>query len=459
MANISLGNTVTTGLVFSSDTTGNLVLTSTGGYLNLGAVTGGLVLPTGNSSQRPSTVANGTLRYNTTTSSVEGYVAGAWGAIGGAGGGITWANVQTGNFTAAVGNAYPVSTANASVYVTLPSSPGAGNTVQIVDYAQTFATNNCILNPNGGKISANTANISITTNGTSVTLVYIDSTRGWIPVDGFVSPPVGPYAVDYLIVAGGGGGGSGLAGGGGAGGVLTGTLTVSPGTAYAITVGGGGAGGAGTAYNTGVNGSNSTALGFTCVGGGYSGAYNQNGNPGGSGGGGGGTDSSYPGSRTGGSGTAGQGNAGGSGSPSSQNPQSYAGGGGGGAGAAGASMSGSTAGAGGVGISSSISGSATYYGGGGGGGAYSPGGGSAAGGGTGGGGAGSLLGSGTPGTTGTGGGGGGGGYNSGALGGGAGGSGIVIIRYLGSQRATGGTITSTGGYTIHTFSSSSTFTA
>jgi hypothetical protein len=43
---------------------------------------------------------------------------------------------------------------------------------------------------------------------------------------------------------------------------------------------------------------------------------------------------------------------------------------------------------------------------------------------------------------------------------GNGGSGVVIIRYLGSvQRATGGTVTITGGYVIHTFTSSGTYTA
>jgi hypothetical protein len=47
---------------------------------------------------------------------------------------------------------------------------------------------------------------------------------------------------------------------------------------------------------------------------------------------------------------------------------------------------------------------------------------------------------------------------SGALGA-NGGSGIVIIRYLGAQRGTGGTVTSSGGYTIHTFTSSGTYTA
>ena len=43
--------------------------------------------------------------------------------------------------------------------------------------------------------------------------------------------------------------------------------------------------------------------------------------------------------------------------------------------------------------------------------------------------------------------------------GGNGGSGIVIIRYSGSQGATGGTVTSSGGYSIHTFTGDDTFRA
>jgi hypothetical protein len=37
---------------------------------------------------------------------------------------------------------------------------------------------------------------------------------------------------------------------------------------------------------------------------------------------------------------------------------------------------------------------------------------------------------------------------------GAGGSGVVIISYPGAQQYTGGTVTSSGGNTIHTFTSS-----
>jgi hypothetical protein len=55
---------------------------------------------------------------------------------------------------------------------------------------------------------------------------------------------------------------------------------------------------------------------------------------------------------------------------------------------------------------------------------------------------------------------GGGGSGSGTGNGAAGGSGVVIVRYLGSvARATGGTVTITGGYVYHTFTVSGTYIA
>jgi hypothetical protein len=69
--------------------------------------------------------------------------------------------------------------------------------------------------------------------------------------------------------------------------------------------------------------------------------------------------------------------------------------------------------------------------------------------------------SGQAGSPNTGSGGGGAAYNAtpgSSADGGAGGSGVVIVRYPGPQKATGGTITNIGGYTIHTFTTSGTFT-
>ena len=114
---------------------------------------------------------------------------------------------------------------------------------------------------------------------------------------------------------------------------------------------------------------------------------------------------------------------------------------------------------GGPGKLSSITGSGVYYGGGGAvGGCCNRG---TANGGIGGGGnAGNENVDGSDGGVNTGGGGGGGGsYFNRATFGGNGGSGIVIIRYAGSQKATGGnSIYSNNGYTIHVFTSSGTFT-
>lgn len=277
------------------------------------------------------------------------------------------------------------------------------------------------------------------------------------------SQPAG-YSVNYLVVAGGGGGSGPGGAGGGAGGLLTASTTLLSGAAYTITVGAGGAGGIGAlTTNTGTSGSNSSiATVVTSIGGGGGGSSSTgasiNGLSGGSGGGGGGLSTDPP--RSGGAGTAGQGFSGGN---ANSSVPGYGSGGGGGASAVGANGTSTVSGNGGNGAASSISGASITYAGGGGAGLYIA---NTTGGlgGTGGGGNGSAT-SGTAGQSGTtnlGGGGGGGSYNaSGTVSsaGGAGGSGIVIISYLGSQRGTGGTVTSSGGYTIHTFTSSGTYTA
>ena len=237
-------------------------------------------------------------------------------------------------------------------------------------------------------------------------------------------------SVEYLIVAGGGAGGANHAGGGGAGGVLTGRSSVTP-QAYTITVGTGGAplASSTTATSAGLTGGNSSALGFTSIGGGIGGNRNDvaptsPGQPGGSGGGGGGAQAAYAANYAAGSGTPGQGNVGGT-------AINIYGGGGGGAGEAGKPGTGinSDSGNGGIGIVLAISGTTTFYGGGGGGGYNRALGENNGRGGSGGGGQGGIP-AGDPGTTGaanTGGGGGGGG--AGGQPGSAGGSGIVIIRY------------------------------
>jgi Bacterial Ig domain len=249
---------------------------------------------------------------------------------------------------------------------------------------------------------------------------------------------------EYLVVAGGGGGGTdgnGGGGGGGGGGVIYSMAPLTSGTSYAVTVGAGGV--------AETNGGNSVLATLATAAGGGKGARGNgtgwSGN-GGSGGGGGGNAFGN------GTGTIGQGTDGASGFAGFNTIAR----GGGGGGATSPGVSGQISGAGGTGYTSSLSGLSTVYGSGGGGGLY---------GGAGGAGGTNAGNGGTNGTPGNGvanrgGGGGGSSYDGGAGGivGGAGGSGIVIIRYPGTAVATGGTITTSGGYTIHTFTTSGTFT-
>ncbi|MCP4798645.1 MAG: LamG domain-containing protein [bacterium] len=149
--------------------------------------------------------------------------------------------------------------------------------------------------------------------------------------------PAGLSSATYLVVGGGGGAGSGRqgdygGGGGGAGGLRTGSLPVSGGSSYTVTVGAGGSGGPGGsvgAGSPGTSGGNSTFATITSAGGGK-GSYNNQQQMG-AGGSGGGNDGGGAGSPAAGntpSTSPSQGNPGGNGSH-------YQGGGGGGSGGSG----------------------------------------------------------------------------------------------------------------------------
>ncbi len=173
-------------------------------------------------------------------------------------------SIKTATFTAANGEGYFCNTSGGAFTVNLPAGT-ANAIVAISDYASTFQTNNVTITPNGtDKINGQNANATLSTQGIAVSLVYVDSTRGWKSVTGSDNnttgiPPfiaatggtitccgdfkihtfTGPgtftvtrtavcaadNVVDYLVVAGGGSGGGAVpggpvnsSGGGGAGG-------------------------------------------------------------------------------------------------------------------------------------------------------------------------------------------------------------------------------------------------
>ena len=369
--------------------------------------------------------------------------------------------------TMVAGRGYFVNNTSAAGIVKLPASASAGDTIKIKDYAGNFGTNNLIIQRNSHKIQGEANDSKLDTNKASVTLIYVNATKGWLFVNesnvgllntpfieatgGTVTTtgnfkvhtftgdgnfivsnaglPAGSTKVDYLVIAGGGGGGAGsnstnigTGAGGGAGGHRTtfpspgcnaGAFPISVQT-YPITIG---SGGAGSTFDRGGSGSNSVFSTITSAGGGGGGGNDTpNGIAGGSGGGGsksgsGGGGNTPPVSPS-------QGNSGGNGGPSSAS-------GGGGIGSSGSPAPGSSGGNGGNGTANSITGSSVTRAGGGGGRGDNGTGGS---GGSGGGGAAGTGGpdGGDAGTANTGGGGGGGAFTPGA---GAGGSGVVIIRY------------------------------
>jgi len=224
----------------------------------------------------------------------------------GATGAVSWnTTVKTSGFTATAGEGYFVNTTGGAVSVNLPAGT-AGAVVGFKDYANTFDSNAVTLVQNGSdKIGGSTVNAKLNIEGQAVTLVFIDSTKGWLVTDSglqsdasqaefvtatggtittsgdfkihtFTGPGTfcvssagnlsGSNTVSYAVVAGaGGGGGSALnyysGGGGGAGGFREGrtttcSYTVSPLNApaglpvsvqgYPITVGGGGTAGGGS---------------------------------------------------------------------------------------------------------------------------------------------------------------------------------------------------------------------
>ena len=232
-------------------------------------------------------------------------------------------DVKTGNFTASNGEGYFVNTTSGAITVTLPASPSAGNIVAIADYAGTAATNNITIGRNGSNIEGSAIDGIISANRDAITLVFVDSTQGWLAVNdnesSFLAPAyvtatggtittsgnfkihtftgpgtftvscagnaVGSNTVDYLVVAGGGGGGANAGGGGGgaggyreSGGTASGCYTVSPlgsspssvaalpvtAQGYPITVGGGGNGGSFTGSEPGV-GSNGNPSVFSTI--------------------------------------------------------------------------------------------------------------------------------------------------------------------------------------------------
>jgi len=299
--------------------------------------------------------------------------------------------------TAATAKGYFLNTTAGTITINLPAGV-AGSIVGISDYASTANSNNITVSPNGtDKINAVNDDYTISTKGLAVTLVYVDSTRGWKSVTGSsadataVSPTYivatggnaivtcgdykthiftgpGSFCVacvascapnnvtDWAVVAGGGGTFRLSSAGAGAGGMRF--FSTAPGSnspinnsgaspncsvtvtasCYPITVGGGGAPGPSGSAGVATVGGNSQFSSIASIGGGRGGTSGQGpGDAAGQAGGSGGGGDYNVGSKAGGSGNTPPETPpqGNDGSPGNCHPTCYASGGGGGAGAAG----------------------------------------------------------------------------------------------------------------------------
>jgi len=434
-------------------------------------------------------IANAKLANSTTT--ING-TAIALGASGNIVAGTDWQAVKTANYTAVAGQGIFCNTTAGAFTITLPASPSVGDEVHIVDYANTFATNNLTVARNSSPIDGGTSNAVLNIERTSARFVYVDGTKGWRTIfeevtsaynaeyvaatGGTVSTsgdykihlfnsssnfvvsaggnPTGSSRVDYLVLAGGGaGGGKYIAGGGGAGGfrestpnpaawtgspLATSTGITAAAQTYPITVGAGGAGNNQGGATDSTNGSSSTFSTITSAGGGF-GKQHQTfpgrpgrGGDGGSGGGangGGGTSNCSPGNLVKGNGNTPPV------SPSQGNPggngsgNSPNNGAGGGGGAGGAGGCGASTSGGNGGAGVASSITGSAVTRAGGGGGNSYGGGTPGTGGSGGGTAGVTDGNATAASANTGSGGGGVDSRAGTHTGGNGGSGVVVLRY------------------------------
>ena len=75
------------------------------------------------------------------------------------------------------------------------------NIVAIADSAGTAATNNITIGRNSSKIEGGTSDGTIYENRDSITLVYVDATQGWVPVNNNEKSSLPPP--EYVAASGG----------------------------------------------------------------------------------------------------------------------------------------------------------------------------------------------------------------------------------------------------------------
>ena len=110
----------------------------------------------------------------------------ASGVIAPTAGGLSWSSaIITGStVTVEASNGYWINTTSNACTVTLPSSAEIGDQIVLADYARTWSTNNVIIDSNGLNFQGDpdTYTVDYSTVGQSLSIVYSDATKGWVPI-------------------------------------------------------------------------------------------------------------------------------------------------------------------------------------------------------------------------------------------------------------------------------------
>ena len=169
----------TNGQALITDGSGTLSFSTIGGSQNLFAnvAVSGQNNITADSTTDTLTFAAGSgisITTNSTTDTVT--IA----ATGGGGSGLSAWTEKTSAYTASAGDRLIVDVSSSAVTITLPASPSLGDEVAIIDGASNAATNNITIARNGSNIDGAAADLTIDVDGAATSLVYYNSTYGWI---------------------------------------------------------------------------------------------------------------------------------------------------------------------------------------------------------------------------------------------------------------------------------------
>jgi hypothetical protein len=94
-------------------------------------------------------------------------------------GGSAYVGVSS-NTTMVAGNVYIVNTSSANLTMTLPASGNLGDSIGIIDGTGNANTHAITVGRNGGNIMGSATDMVITTPRAGLTMVYYNSTQGWI---------------------------------------------------------------------------------------------------------------------------------------------------------------------------------------------------------------------------------------------------------------------------------------